>query len=325
MKSKLTIFLLFSIFLVGSCKKDEEETPTPRPPVLVTVSGEIKKSGTDIPVEGAIVSINDIFDTTNSEGKYTLSNVPAGDQTITVEKETFSPFIKTVEIPTTNFTYDIELNSTIPQVVSGIIKNSQSEGIDGAEISFGEYNATTNVDGAFEILDVIEGTYNLEISKADFEDYEEEITIVEGANELEFELTAEILPQVSNLTYTDGNYQVTLNWPSLSNETLVGYNIYVREWYYYEDDIEIILNSGFGPNTVNFQFGNWYLHEDNPVSGNQAIITTENFYTVYQFYVVPVNLDGNETPKNGATPIVETLLYANSSEGGLLGSFSLTE
>ncbi|MDP8205395.1 MAG: T9SS type A sorting domain-containing protein [Candidatus Electryonea clarkiae] len=74
--------------------------------------------------------------------------------------------------------------------VFGIITDSMTEaGIEGAVVTFGNYEATTDDDGVYSVDEVLSGVYDFEIEAEDYVTFlEVDVEVEEGDNELDFEL-----------------------------------------------------------------------------------------------------------------------------------------
>jgi len=64
-------------------------------PTTGTIAGVVRDSSTGDPIADAIVTANDMSATTDSSGAYTISDVPAGNYTVTASAEGYESFTKT--------------------------------------------------------------------------------------------------------------------------------------------------------------------------------------------------------------------------------------
>ncbi|MFV9507721.1 MAG: beta-sandwich domain-containing protein [Oscillochloridaceae bacterium umkhey_bin13] len=131
---------------------------------VFTVSGRILNSvGTGL--AGVTVSDGTRTATTNSNGDYTLANVPAGSYTLTpsLSGYTFSPTSLSVSVSSNvsgqNFTGTSTQVATYS--VRGRITTNTGAGLSGVTISDGTRTATTNSNGDYMLNGVPAGNYTL--------------------------------------------------------------------------------------------------------------------------------------------------------------------
>ena len=121
-------------------------------------------------LEGAKVKLGEHESITNSEGKYSFSEVSADNSyTLTLEKDGYKTYTcnvlsKDLRAESGRVTLEyclIKENSTKTTLVKGVVKNPAEGEVGGASIKVGENEATTNSDGSFEIEVLVD--YNLEV------------------------------------------------------------------------------------------------------------------------------------------------------------------
>jgi hypothetical protein len=98
MKTLIPILIvLLSCFVIFSCSKDENP---PTQPTNGTLQGQVTNSTGDTVIVGAIVSTSPATGSvsTNAQGNYTLSDVPAGQYTVTASKGGYNPASITVTV-----------------------------------------------------------------------------------------------------------------------------------------------------------------------------------------------------------------------------------
>ena len=150
---------------------------------LYTVQFEVKNSQ-DVPIDNAQVAIGDDVFSTNADGMVSIE-LTNGSYTAEVSKTGY-------EDATKNFTVD-NSNTTIPVVLYPVpstysiyfnVEDEQNNPIEGAEIELstdtviGVYS--TNTDGETAFNDLPNGTYNYQVSAAEFEDTTGTVSVADG-------------------------------------------------------------------------------------------------------------------------------------------------
>ena len=136
----------------------------------ITVSGSLIDAS-DNPVQGATVAIAGRTATTDQDGNFTVSKVPAGtrdvvfgDTTMTEEKT-----VKGVVVSDQrdNWIGEQRVNEK-PQfgTVSGRVMDASGKGVANATVTVGEESATTSTDGTYSIPDVPAGSVTVEVTAA---------------------------------------------------------------------------------------------------------------------------------------------------------------
>ncbi|MCG7288585.1 MULTISPECIES: carboxypeptidase regulatory-like domain-containing protein [unclassified Corynebacterium] len=137
-----------------------------------TDSVDVKLTPNDSPVSGRItdnkgngvggvtVTIGGKSATTNSDGSYTVEDVPAGNQSVVVD----GPDGYTVEAPSSvevkpdGSTDSVDVKLTLnDSAVSGQITDADGNGVGGVTVTIGGKSATTNPDGSYTVEDVPAG------------------------------------------------------------------------------------------------------------------------------------------------------------------------
>jgi len=112
---------------------------------------------------------------TNTNGFYTLSNVPTGTITVKASKAGYSTEQETIETESGQaYTIDFNLSVSATGTISGTITDQETgQPIQGATVSISGptlASTTTNADGEYEITLLPLGTYNVKASKAGYTD-----------------------------------------------------------------------------------------------------------------------------------------------------------
>ncbi len=146
--------------------------PTPpEPPSGSTFTMTVSVTSSGSPVSGASVILGPAMETTGAEGTAVLSNIPGGENYLTVAKTDYNFYTETVTI-TMDSTLDVVLTSApIPPppgekcTVTITVRDSASKTIlEGAKVTIGDISQTTTASGVISI-DVDQGTALVKVEK----------------------------------------------------------------------------------------------------------------------------------------------------------------
>jgi hypothetical protein len=133
----------------------------------------------EVPIEGAVVSLNGNSNTTNAQGEVIFLEVNPGVYSYTVDADEFIPQQGTVVVDmdkTINITLEPEGQ---PFTVTFIIKNNQQVNIEGAVVSLNGDTETTNHNGEAIFYEVQPGIYDYTVEADTYITYEGNIVVDE--------------------------------------------------------------------------------------------------------------------------------------------------
>jgi protocatechuate 3,4-dioxygenase beta subunit len=128
-----------------------------------SLSGNVVDSNGD-PLAGVTITTGGKTTTTDSNGNYSFSGLPAGSYTVTptLHGYAFSPSVQNVTITNTDVTGVNFTGSTIIHTISGRVVNSSGTGIPNVQITrTGGSNVVTDANGNYTFTDVPPGTYTI--------------------------------------------------------------------------------------------------------------------------------------------------------------------
>jgi len=172
----------------------------------------------------------------------------------------------------------------------------------------------TDANGYFEFLNIEPGNYTIQVSFNDYEIYSEGFTIESISLQKDVTLTAEKLPQLSNINLSDGNYEIEASWSAINKQTLLGYNDYDKHFLWFNGELSEDQNY-FYP-----QYTSWAKTNSSIISTTSTSYSSEEYNGKYGGMALPVNIDNIETPSNSSTDIDYIDLPSKSQ---ILASFSL--
>lgn len=281
--------IMFFICISLSCDKDSPNEPEVER--TGDLEGKVYKSGTEVPVQGARVSVDNIVSTTDEYGSYKLTDIPVGRKVLKVERSNYETYEETIDIRERTQTKDIYLISHIKQHLYGKVLNKQNNPVPNALVTIDEDTKETNINGEYEFPDLVEGDYIINIESDGYEEYEKEFTMPEGEKELNIHLNAELLEQVSNTTLSNVSGGIQVNWSDIDSSVLEGYNIYYKYYHWWDFHAELIKPQDvFKP-----VYSSWKRANTQPITQSEYKILAEDYNAGYGIYVLPVNIDGVET------------------------------
>jgi len=159
------------------------------------IAGIVKDTSIGTPIEGATVTAGTYAATTNPYGYYKLSNVLAGNYTVTASKNGYQTSsqtsIRVVAGQTTNLNFTLTSLPTTGHITGTVTDASTGDPIEGAQVTAGGYSVSTNATGGYGI-ELAAGTYNVTVSANGYESSSEtDVNVIAGATTtVDFKLTA---------------------------------------------------------------------------------------------------------------------------------------
>ena len=178
------------------------------PPATGTISGTVTDAGTTDPIAGATVTDGTRSATTDTNGNYTIYDVPEGTYTVTASADGYNSVSQSVVVvseDTTNL--DFALTAIAYGAIDGTVTDFDTgKPIEGATVTDGTRSATTDSTGYYLITDVPEGDYTVTASATGYEDASQLVTVTGNSSTTEnFALqaaTEATAVTVDSITYT---------------------------------------------------------------------------------------------------------------------------
>lgn len=174
-----------------------------------TITGVVRNAANNQPVSGVVITVagTNLSTTSGADGSYTLSNVPAGAQTLNASKSGFRS--ATVQVTVTagqTVTQDIALTPGTG-TITGVARNAATgQPLSGVTITVAGTNisATSGADGSFTLSNVPAGAQTLNASANGFIATQVQVTVTEGQTVTQNISLSPVLQQ--------GEIRITLNW-----------------------------------------------------------------------------------------------------------------
>jgi len=172
-----------------------------------TITGTVTDAEEGSPVEGAMVTDGTKTTTTDASGEYTIADVPPGTYGVTASKSGYESSSLTVTVSEGNTAVaDLSLSQIIvPGSITGLVTDAEDGSpIAGATVSDGTRTTTTDAAGAYTIVDVPPGTYQVTASKSGYESSSVTVTVLEETTAVaNLSLTRIIVPGTITGSVTD--------------------------------------------------------------------------------------------------------------------------
>ncbi len=197
------------------------------------------------PVEGAEVSLDGLFDTTDEIGYYEFYDVDTGVYTIQVQHDDYQPYAAEIEVYGGELVFNLELKR---YDVAGQVFHYIDGAIAGAEISLDGLLDTTDENGEYEFLNIDSGKYIIECNHPGYDPYSANIETVNGLLVHNIELSRP-MPDVDTLWIEeDASISYSNEFPEWEEsnfgdlgyvEARIGYTADIVPQYFYK--IRILL------------------------------------------------------------------------------------
>ncbi|MCH7529828.1 S8 family serine peptidase [Patescibacteria group bacterium] len=178
------------------------------PPATGTISGTVIDNDTLNPIVGASVTDGTRQATTDINGAYTLTNVPEGTYTVTASATDYNSAsqIGVAVVADTITTADFTLTAIMYGAIDGIVTDVDTGNpIEGATVTDGIRQATTDTTGYYIISDVPEGTYTVTAGATGYQDASQPAAVTGGVTSTaNFSLQA--VTQASNVIVNSITY-----------------------------------------------------------------------------------------------------------------------
>ncbi|MCD6501148.1 carboxypeptidase regulatory-like domain-containing protein, partial [bacterium] len=197
-----------------------------------TVHGMISCSDGGNP-EGAMVVLDDDTTFADSTGYYAFYDVPYGDYSMFVSLEYYVPQDRDIVVDAADITEDFELNRQVGRMVGTITLSDDPPNLSGTMVELVGSSipaAYTNASGFYLISDVPFGSYDVRISRVNYETLDTTFMLdaVEDTLDAELQSVFTLNPPRYLTGRAPYNNRIILNWdaPEPSTAHLLGYNVY---------------------------------------------------------------------------------------------------
>jgi hypothetical protein len=144
-------FLVVVVGVLSGCNKSGDN-PAGGSGGPWTLSGKTYVVGSPEPVSGVTVSCGGITATSGPDGSYELRGIPQGNQTLTAQKALCDSFSRAIDVRS-ELTYHIYLTHA-STVISGVIRNTPGEPIEGAKVTLREFSQYTDELGRYAFFNI---------------------------------------------------------------------------------------------------------------------------------------------------------------------------
>ena len=159
-----------------------------------SITGRVTDSSTGAALSATTVSYSGGSATTDSNGNYTLSNVPAGTYNVTASHSGYNSATSSVTVTAaTSSTLNFQLTATSSAgaITGRVTDSSTAAALSGATVSYSGGSTTTDANGNYTLSNVAAGTYSVTASHSGYNNQTNSVTVASGTTAtLNFQLTA---------------------------------------------------------------------------------------------------------------------------------------
>ena len=176
-------------------------------PTTGNINGVVTEANTEKYLEGVKVSTGSIDTTSGADGKYQLTGVSSGTQTLSASKTGYDSYSTTVTVTTgETITQNIEMTaqSSTGTVMGTVSDQSSGNVIEGAIVSIGTAKTKSGSLGDFKLTGVSSGSQEITAQKSGYTNYRGSVNVTEGQNTIHnIEMTPEVTTGAVSGTVTD--------------------------------------------------------------------------------------------------------------------------
>ncbi|MCH8986656.1 S8 family serine peptidase [Patescibacteria group bacterium] len=153
------------------------------PPATGIIGGTVTDADTLDPISGATVTDGTRLATTDVNGAYSIIDVPEGTYTVTASATGYNSVSQTgvAVVADTTTTVDFALTAIVYGAIDGTVTDVDTGNpVEGATVTDGTRQATTDATGYYLISDVPEGTYTVTAGATGYQDASQEVAVTGG-------------------------------------------------------------------------------------------------------------------------------------------------
>jgi hypothetical protein len=141
-----------------------------------TLVGKVREAGTTIPISGAVVECEGIIAVSEVDGSYSMEGIPPGDRVVYASAGGYANYSQIVGVQDGTY-HDILMDVYIgPASLSGYVTHSVLGPLEGALVTIGDIETTTDELGYYEFPDLQQVSYYMTISKEGYRSYARNLT-----------------------------------------------------------------------------------------------------------------------------------------------------
>ncbi|MDR1544643.1 MAG: carboxypeptidase regulatory-like domain-containing protein [Prevotellaceae bacterium] len=184
----------------------------------MTISGTVKNSSTQEVISGASVVVKSGATTigsttTNSSGNFSISNVAAGSYSVNVTASGYANYSQTFSFSASQSSVNVLMSQL--GSLTGTLKDNEGYALPNVQVKLGSsLTATTSTTGAFTFNNVPAQSYTITVTKSNYANISQQITIASGANSVNL-----VMSIVNPIVITSGSSWFIFDTPSLEGTT----------------------------------------------------------------------------------------------------------
>lgn len=149
-----------------------------------TISGQVTNTSTSVGLSGATVAYSGGSTTTDTNGGYTLSNVPVGTVTVTASLSGFASQTASVTVAsgsTSTQNFALAPSGTPGAITGQVTDSSTSAALAGATVGYSGGSTTTDSSGSYTLSNVPAGTVSVTASLTGYNSQTVSVTVTSGS------------------------------------------------------------------------------------------------------------------------------------------------
>jgi uncharacterized protein (TIGR02145 family) len=227
---------------------------------IANLNGFVYYAGTEIPISGVNVTINNKSYTTGSKGFYNISEIKSGNAILQASKSDYDSYSRPITLNKGDNNINIDLTSGIyTHTISGKVTTALGTVISGVKVCLlNEDNSSTNIfdqtdaSGNYQLPAVPQGQRKLSFSAIGFYNSDNLIFVSNASRVFDVVLNAQVIENFYDTKAIISNDKILLKWYiDKYGPELLGFNVYrsISPDGYYEkinsNPVTIITNPPF--------------------------------------------------------------------------------
>lgn len=176
-RPRISIVLVSSVSLLVwvvngiGCSGPDEAVGAAQPTQTSTVRGTVTAASGGQPVAGVLVQCGGVTYSTGDDGRYSLSNVPRGNQSLVAEKSGFERYSRSIEVESPTVIHDVSLVTAVTgSSVGGYVYDYETyDPVRGTRVQVLSLTDYTDSSGRYQLSPVPEGQQTITVSSEELD------------------------------------------------------------------------------------------------------------------------------------------------------------
>jgi thermitase len=157
------------------------QATSPAPPTTGSITGTVRDAATGAAIAGATVTDGARSATSNTNGGYSIANVPVGTYTVTATATGYNSASQSVQVTAGQTSTANLALSPLPGAIAGTVRDAATGAtIAGATVKVGVASTTTDASGKYILSGLTEGSYTETVSASGYADVSQSVSVLTG-------------------------------------------------------------------------------------------------------------------------------------------------